>query len=92
MRIDFSQSRNVKTPILAWVEIHRPEPRSGSRTKRFGPVWSWDKKKFRNSGPDQDQKFLRNPGPTETRTKYILEDPNRLGPGLNMRWSPDGGP
>lgn len=44
------------------------------------------RKFLRNLGPDQDQTFLRNPGPTRISTKYILENPDRLGPGS---WIPD---
>ena len=44
--------------------------------------------KFRNLGPDQDQKNFSNQGPAWTRTEKIQEISDRLGPGIN-RTNPD---
>ena len=50
--------------------IHGPGPKKRENQDPTGP------------GPNK----LRDPGPTLTRTKYILVNPDRLGPGLNMRF------
>ena len=44
------------------------------RAVRFGP----------RTGPDQDRKKLRNPGPGRTRTKYFPKISDQVGPGLNI--------